>query len=362
MAKWQLLKKRDTDLISSNLKPWIDIFWVAGWYWGLTWWTYPVWMSYSANENDIYDSWYWSNDIRFYESWWIIYCMWCVSCLTEWWLVWRSFYYLEIDKASLQIIKRSNYQKYRLESDASNTTWTYMSIQNISWTNRYCFCCNTLQTLYWTRVYFNWTDLVEWGSTWTSIWDTYYDAFNWISIDQLVWWYDSYNIASTTYFSSWFWQTFNSWVWGNLWAIKVRLKTNWAMWVWNIYCEIYTWAFSTLVWTSTGVAYSTLSTGFSWCIFDFSWITLSPSTAYSFKIYYDWVDDSSRISYSANTTTNPYASWDMYRTWSLFSSVDIVFKIILWSFAWTFTWSYVTRNVQDSYNDYSCAVWFLNFS
>lgn len=362
MAKGNILKKRDSDLVSTNIKPWVDIFWVVGWYWGLSWVTsYPLWMAYSANDNDIFDEFDWANDIRFYESWWIIYCMWCVSALCEWWLPWRYFYYLEIRKSDLEVIKRAGFWKYWEETTPSDTTWTYMSIQNISWTDRYCFCCNTLSTLYWARVYFDWTNLVEWGSTWTSIWDTYFDAIIWFSIDQLLWWWNGYDIASTTYFSSWFWQTFNSWTWGDLWAVKVKLKTNWAMWTWNIYCEIYTWAFSTLVWTSSAVPYSLLSSSYNWYTFDFTWITLTPSTSYSFKIYYDWVSNPSRITYETNTS-NPYAWWNMYRTWSSFTGVDTTFKIIIWTYIWTFTSSVITRDVQDSYNDYWCATGFLDFA
>jgi len=353
MAKGNILKKRDSDLTSSNVKPWVDIFWVTWWYWGLSWVSsFPLYSGYGA-----------SNDIRYYESWWIIYCMWCVTCLTEWWLPWRSFYYLEINKSSLQVIKRSNYQRYSPEV-YSSTTWTYMSIQNISWVDRFCFCCNTLSTSRWLRVYFNWTSLVEWWTWWTPIWTSRYDlkddwAYN---ISQL----SSLWIYNQTFFSTNsvipMWQTFTTVWWWNVGMIRAYWRGNWWTFSQPAICKIYNNTFTTLLWTSTNQV--TLNVNWAWqeLEFRFSWINLSAATQYWFLLtsptwWNSWTW-AFRISYDYDL----YSWWKMYIGWVAQNWLDLYFDIIIWDYKWNFTWSSVTSNTQDSYNDYSCATWFLNFN
>lgn len=340
----------------------MDIFWVVGWYWGLSWVSsFPVWMAYSANDNDIYNQHYWSNDIRFYESWWIIYCMWCVSAYIEWWLPWRSFYYLEIRKSDLAVVKRSHYQWYSPETYYINT-WTYMSIQNIWWTDRFCFCCNTLSTSRWLRVYFDWSNLVEWWSTWTSIWEVDYNINNWTSIEAIDATYPNTYDFYQPWFTTWVWQTFVATSSDSLEAIEVITRTDWWT-IWStISCEIRSWAFWTLIWTSDSIPWADFEwTAYTKHTFRFSWINLNIWDTYSFKILWAIANPWSwelRI-----TVWNWTLSWwNFYDNGSSKSSVDMWFKMYFWTYVWKLTWSVIIRDVQDSYNDYWCATWFLDFS
>jgi len=132
-----------------------------------------LWIAYSSNDDDNSDEYSSFNDIRFYDEWSKIICMWCVTANVQNWTIWRWFYYLEINKTTLVITRSATYNI--VDSTFSfNDTGTYMSIQNISWTNRYCFVCDNSRspTWYWKSVYYNWTSLVEWWTTWSSIWST----------------------------------------------------------------------------------------------------------------------------------------------------------------------------------------------
>ena len=356
---WKLNKRTDVDLTSGNLKPWIDIFGVAWSYWGLIIDNTPVAIAYSANNDDSSDSYNSWHNSSFYDDWVNIICMWCVTASTQNGYLWKWFYYLEINKTSLVVTR---YAPLMISRNVwINNSWVYMSIQNISWNNRYCFIDDFWPGANrWVSVYFNWTSLVEWWTSWTPIWETYYDLIQNYSINQLWWVSDTLNIASVTHFPwNYFWQTFNSWAWWDLNAIKVMMKNNWSSW--NIVCEVYTWTFSALVWTSTNTINS-LTTTMSWYRFDFSWITLSPSTAYSFKVYYTGSDSWSRVLFRCSNWVSLYPSGNLYRSWTSRATSDLTFKIIVWWFSWTIIWEKSDYHIIWTLNCYMYAMGMLKIT
>lgn len=348
---WKLNKRSDTDLMSNNLKPWIDIFGVSWAYWWLVTSRTPVWMAYSNNDDDIYDeatSWR-SNNIAFYDDWTKVICMWVVSASQTGWLTWKSYYYLEINKSTL-LITRAPLVQYWWSSYSS--PWDYLSIQNIWWTNRYCFGWH----------YYNWTNLVTWAAAWTNVWVGSFDFLNGFFINQLVW----NSVFNGIYLWGSFWQTFNSWAWWNIAAIRLFLRGNFFPWnrTWSVFVEIYSWVFSTLLWTSTPIELSNISTWDTPCKFTFSWINLSPSTQYSFRLYFTSPFGDVVIRPRVNADWNDYYNWGVaYINWSVFwSTVDMVFQIMIWSLLWTATGGVEAAFFDWAYNDIGWATWFLNFS
>lgn len=362
MAKWNILKKRDVDLISSNVKPWVDIFWVVWGFWWLEWVTsYPVWMSYSANDDDIYNSFSWTNDMRFIEDWWNIICMWCVSSLCAWWRPWRSFYYLEIRKSDLKIIKNARYDWYMPNSSWSSDAWTYMSIQNIWWINRYCFRSDALRNNRWFSVYFDWTNLVAWWGLGTPIWVWSIDVFTWNEIVQ----YTANNAWNQSVWPWWTppWQQFTTlWTTTKVWMIEVFMRNNGWIYSWsNISCQIYNNNYTTLLWTSlNSVDPNTIPWWESSWIFRFPEITLNPSTQYSFRLTNSFTSSNGwviRINY--NASFDPIYSWWVFNNNNFW---DLKFKMVLWDYIWRLSWWVVSWSINWAYNDMWRTYWTLNFS
>ena len=365
MAKWNILKKKDSDLISANVKPWVDIFWVTWWYWGLEWVTkFVVWLSYSWNDNDN-ATWAWaSNDIRFYDEWLKVICMWCVTTSTQNWTIWRMFYYFEITKSNLTI---SNYRDFWITDGTFtyNDSWTYMYIQNIWWANRYCFCCDSGGIwVYGKSVYFNWTNLVEWWSWWTPIWVSRFDlkdswAYN-ISQLSSLWIYNQTFFATNSVVQMW--QTFTTIWWWDVGMIRAYWRGNWWTFSQPAICKIYNNTFTTLLWTSTNQV--TLNVDWAWqeLEFRFSWINLSAATQYAFLLTSPTWWNSWTWAFHISYDYDLYSWWKMYIGWVVQNWLDLYFDIIIWGYRWNFTWSVESRHIEDSYNCYMNATWFLNFN
>lgn len=364
MAKWNILKKKDSDLISANVKPWVDIFWVTWWYWGLEWLNkFVVWLAYSSNDNENAQDYAAFNSIRFYDEWLKIICMWCVTAHSV--TFWRMFYYFEITKSTLSISNYKNYWTPWIPPMGHNDSWTYMYIQNIWWTNRYCFYCDDSQSPQWSwvSVYFNWTNLVEWWSWWTPIWVSRYDlkdswAYNISQLSLLKVWNQTFFWESGVIAM---WQTFTTIWWWDVSMIRAYMKSNWWTYSQPMICKIYNNTFTTLLWTSTN-QYSITDSSYQEMEFRFSWVTLSAATQYWFLLtsptwWNSWTWRT-RIAFDYDL----YSWWKMYIGWVVQDWLDLYFDIIIWGYRWNFTWSVESNLSIWSYACFWNATWFLNFN
>lgn len=161
MAKGKILKKRDSDLISANVKPWVDIFWVTWWYWWLTVTQYPLSLSYSIYDNDNPSNWAESAVYSyFYDAWDRVICMWVMRVMIKPWtqrVSWYSVWYCEIIKSSLTMVNSSTYYFWTPFSWSGSVASA--KTETISWVQRYWI--DILASWVWW-CYFNWTSLVSW--------------------------------------------------------------------------------------------------------------------------------------------------------------------------------------------------------
>ncbi len=196
---WRFNKRTDSDLISNNIKPWVDIFWVSWSYWGLVSNWFPLWIIYCQNNDDIRTWAYWNNAIRFYDDWTKIIVMWCVTANVQWGWIWRCFYYNEINKTTLAITRYPQLYVSNYSLTYNPTVWTYM----FSYSGWYAFICSdwyTWYTNYPDVALFNWTSLVTISATWTSIWSStlslaWKTLSWWVENNIIQWWTIDYMSA-----------------------------------------------------------------------------------------------------------------------------------------------------------------------
>jgi len=160
MAKWQRI---DTDLITTNVASWVEVFWVTGNYSNMTinttmyyiWWPAIAWDLWS-NWN-YYCRWY----TRFYDDWTKIIIMWCSLLEANWASFsqhWWAYYYAEILKSTWVL---TVYPHLNIWLWTSTPYWNPKLVYiNISWTNRYAFTAAPNDSSTWF-VYFNWTQVVS---------------------------------------------------------------------------------------------------------------------------------------------------------------------------------------------------------
>lgn len=156
MAKWQII---DTDLITTNIAEWVEIFGVTWDYINMTLdpWLYYLWSP--AMSWDLWSSWYTTPrwDLRFYDDWTKIIIMWCSIHEANWASFsqfWWAYYYAEILKSTWVI---TVYPEYVTTLWTSTPYWNYKMV-NISWSYYYTWAPNDSSNWF---VVFNWTAVVS---------------------------------------------------------------------------------------------------------------------------------------------------------------------------------------------------------
>lgn len=206
---------------------------------------------------------------------------------------------------------------------------------------------------FWTEIKNTWEDIVV-DISWVSntqlsldVWEKYYLDWRFWNLPPIIQntsWADnatSYIWQTTTAFETWQSFTLSDDVFVN--SIEVQMLRTWTPNI-DLSMEIYSDAFSTLVWTSTNIINSTtLWTWHSVYTFSFSNLLLSAWLGY-FKIKnITWgVDGSNYVRVRQSWTSNPYALWTLFQitqAWAANSQStrDLVFQINLES-DYTNTW------------------------
>lgn len=298
--EWRLNKRVDSDLISLNLKPWVDIFWVSWSYWWLDADKILCAIVHAHNDSDTADNFSSSISWTFYNlsDWWTILATWTVTAQAEWWAARTENFYITIDKDSLLITRHSSYTP-----------------------------------------------------TWTNVWSLI-ELYTWYAIEQTL-----YANLFTEYDNPW--QTFTTIWWWDINMARVWMAHSWWPYTDNITISVYDSTYSTLLWTSDNEL--DLNTVSSWATFRpydfyFTWITLDPATQYAIRIN-TW---GTTLEWAVRTARNTWVySWGSF---SANSSLDMAFQIFIWWYTCKLTYWVDEFSYESAYNRYWASMWYINIT
>lgn len=223
----------DTDLISSNVKNWVNIFWVT---WSFLWNNNPLFSNIEFNASWLVvmaDWWSWN-----YEPWFVTWSA------VIWWNLYQVFNIMHRDDNSNSseiwhytvILKRTTWWVFtrytQLRSTPTFTTaFTSNTTINLSWS------IIQVHTAYWSWSYITFdtsTDVfstVSWSLWSTMFWSDYTNY--WIN-NMLSPFWATFNRTTLTWWILWSWMPLTaSFWWNTYWWTHLCTHRNYWTWAWQ---------------------------------------------------------------------------------------------------------------------------------